>query len=314
MKHISIPPERALDLSLTRILESLDQACRALGIPYLLTGAMAREILLVHGYGLPPGRATRDVDFGLQVPDWARFQALKTILFAAQEFQPDPNIPHRIYSVAETLGLRMPVDLVPFGGIETPKGTLAWPPDGAFVMDVRGFEVAFSHGVQVAIKPGLEVLLPNPASMTVMKTLAWKDRGKVTQGRDAIDLVELLLRAEDIIGLQVLYDDHLEIVEASGGDPQLAAAHILGIEARLAAGGSMAQEIASILDKGMNENFVTQVLGGGEEMPFAARSNAIKKILNAFINGLQADVTPKARVKHSTIRQIGRDSWPNGRT
>ena len=59
MKHISIPKERALDQALTRILGSLDQACQARGIPYLLTGAMAREILLVHGYGLPPGRATR---------------------------------------------------------------------------------------------------------------------------------------------------------------------------------------------------------------------------------------------------------------
>jgi len=289
MKHISIPQERALDRPLTQILESLDRACRALRIPYLLTGAMAREILLVHGYGLPPGRATRDVDFGLQVTDWAMFEALKATLFAAKDFQPDLKIQHRIYSVADRIGIRMPVDLVPFGGVEAPKGTLAWPPDGEFVMDVRGFGVAFNHVVQIEIKAGLEVFLPSPACMTVMKTLAWKDRGQVTRGRDAIDLVELLLRAEDIIGLQVLYDDHLEIVEASGGDPQLAAANILGAEARLAAGGAMAKEIASILDKGMNENFVAQVLGGSGETPYSKRSDSITKIMEAFLRGLQGE-------------------------
>ena len=287
MKHISIPKERALDQALTRILGSLDQACQARGIPYLLTGAMAREILLVHGYGLPPGRATRDVDFGLQVADWATFETLKGDLFAANDFQPDLKIPHRVYSVPERMGIRMPVDLVPFGGVEAPKGVLAWPPDRAVVMDVRGFGVAFNHVIQIEINPGLEILLPSPASMTIMKTLAWKDRGKATRGRDAIDLVELLLRAEDIIGLEALYDDHLRIVEAAGGDPQLAAAHVLGAEASRVAGTLMAQEVASILVKGMNEILITQVLGGAEGMPTAERHDSITQILNSFLSGLQ---------------------------
>ena len=286
MKSISIPQERPLDQALIRILQSLDQACRALGIPYLLTGAMAREILLVHGYGLPPGRATRDVDFGLQVADWAMFATLKATLFATEDFQADLRIPHRIYSVPERMGIRMPVDLVPFGGIEAPIGSLAWPPDGDVVMDVRGFGVAFDHVIQVEVKPGLELLLPSPACMTIMKTLAWKDRGKATQGRDAIDLVELLLRAEDIIGLDTLYEHNLESVEAAGGDPQLAAADVLGGEARMAAGALMAEEVASILVKGLEENLVTQVLGGSGGMPSAERNDAITNILRSFLRGL----------------------------
>ncbi|NTV72820.1 MAG: hypothetical protein HGA66_01250 [Holophaga sp.] len=111
-------------------------------------------------------------------------------------------------------------------------------------MDVRGFRVAFDHVIQVEVRPGLELFLPSPACMTIMKALAWKDRGKVTQGRDAIDLVELLLRAEDIIGLEQLYEHHLEIVETAGGDPQLTAAHVLGAEARIAAGAHLAEEVA----------------------------------------------------------------------
>jgi len=41
--------------------------------------------------------------------------------------------------------------------------------------------VAFDHVIQIEVKPGLEILLPSPACMTIMKTLAWKDRGKATQ-------------------------------------------------------------------------------------------------------------------------------------
>lgn len=288
MKSISIPQDRPLDQALIRILEGLDQACRALGIPFLLTGAMAREILLVHGYGLPPGRATRDVDFGFQVANWATFETLKARLLATGDFQPDLKIPHRIYSVFAGAGIRMPVDLVPFGGVEVPIGSLAWPPDGDIVMDVRGFRVAFDHVIQVEVRPGLEIFLPSPACMTIMKALAWKDRGKVTQGRDAIDLVELLLRAEDIIGLEQLYEHHLEIVETAGGDPQLAAAHVLGAEARIAAGAHLAEEVASILVKGLDENLVTQVLAGSGGMPSAVRNDAIKVILQSFLSGLKA--------------------------
>jgi len=123
--------------------------------------------------------------------------------------------------------------------------------------------------------------------MTIMKTLAWKDRGKATQGRDAIDLVELLLRAEDIIGLEALYEHHLEIVEAKGGDPQLAAAHVLGAEAGMAAGALMAEEVASILVKGLEENLVTQVLGGSGGMPSAGRNDSITNILKSFLSGLE---------------------------
>jgi predicted nucleotidyltransferase len=128
--------------------------------------------------------------------------------------------------------------------------------------------------------------------MTVMKTLAWKDRGQVTRGRDAIDLVELLLRAEDIIGLKTLYEHHLETVEEAGGDPQLAGARILGAEASMAAGALMAEEVASILAKGLEENLVTQVLGGSGGMPSANRNDAITNILKAFLSGLQPNPHP----------------------
>ncbi|WP_306601840.1 hypothetical protein [Geothrix sp. 21YS21S-2] len=162
-------------------------------------------------------------------------------------------------------------------------------------MDVRGFGVALIHGIQIEIKPGLEILLPNPACMTVMKTLAWKDRGMATRGRDALDLVELLLRAEDIFGLEVLYDDHLGIVEAKGGDLQLAAAQVLGAEARMAVGAVMAQEVASILVKGMAENLVTQLLEGSGGMPTTERNESITNILESFLNGLQGPTPPPLR-------------------
>ena len=71
------------------------------------------------------------------------------------------------------------------------------------------------------------------------------------------------------------------------GDPQLAAAHVLGSEAGMAAGALLAEEVVSILTKGLEENLVAQVLGGVGGMPSAERNDAITNILKAFLSGLK---------------------------
>jgi predicted nucleotidyltransferase len=288
MSVISIPPERPVDPLLTGVLDRLDRTCQEQGIRYFLTGAMAREILLVNLHGLPPGRATRDVDFGLSFQTWSAFDAFKAALVANEHFVPDLRIPHRVYSVPERLGIRMPVDLVPFGGLEAPEGIVSWPPDGAVIMDVRGYVVAFEHSIPLAIRPGLIVHLPSPEGVTIMKTLAWKARGPATHGRDAIDLLEILVRAEDIIGLETLYEDHLDIVERSGGDPRRAAAWVIGDQARQTAGIPLSQEMTAILLEGLNENLVTQILAGSGGFPSPERQAAIEEILWDFLGGLRA--------------------------
>ena len=47
-----------------------------LGIPFLLAGAAARDILLVNLWGLPAYRSTADVDFAFAVVDWSQFEML----------------------------------------------------------------------------------------------------------------------------------------------------------------------------------------------------------------------------------------------
>ena len=157
MPTISIPSSRRLDPGLLEVLYRIHAACQAQRLSYLLTGAMAREILLVHVHGLPPGRATRDVDFGVLVQTWAAFEALKASLVANGDFVVAPTVSHRLYAVAERLGVARPVDLVPFGGVESPSGSVAWPPKGEVVMDVRGYEAASREAISVEVCPGLIV-------------------------------------------------------------------------------------------------------------------------------------------------------------
>jgi len=154
-------------------------------------------------------------------------------------------------------------------------------------MDVRGYEVAHLHALRLEIQPGLVVPLPSAEGILVMKTLAWKDRGNTTQGRDAIDLVETLERAESIVGLEVLYDEHMSVVEAWGGDLRLAGAWVLGAMTRKIAGDELAAELAAILDSGLRPTLIPQVLRGHGAVHSVDRYEAIEGIVKAFISGLQ---------------------------
>ena len=46
-------------------------------ISYVVVGASARDLVLHYGYGARVKRATADIDFGIQVPDWDTFESIR---------------------------------------------------------------------------------------------------------------------------------------------------------------------------------------------------------------------------------------------
>jgi|SRR5579871_373961 len=70
-------PNHPVDPSLVRVPRTLDPIAREADCAYFVAGATARDLILVNIHGLKPGRATRDIDFGMAVEDWDRFALLK---------------------------------------------------------------------------------------------------------------------------------------------------------------------------------------------------------------------------------------------
>jgi predicted nucleotidyltransferase len=61
-----------------------------------VAGATARDLMLVNVYGLRPGRATRDIDFGIAVESWDEFQGLKERMIATGQFAGDSKAQQRL--------------------------------------------------------------------------------------------------------------------------------------------------------------------------------------------------------------------------
>lgn len=143
MTNTSSPPleiqHDQIDPVVLEAIRKIDEIARRHETAYFLAGATAREIMLRHVFGRPPGRRTLDVDLGIAVPDWDHFKLLKTALVEQAGLQPHARMVQRITYPSKPTVV---VDLIPFGGVETAERTIAWPPEEDIVMRVTGFSVS----------------------------------------------------------------------------------------------------------------------------------------------------------------------------
>ena len=192
------------------------------GAPLFVVGAMARELVMVHGFGLVSGRATRDLDFAVRVAGWGDYDLIRKALINDFGFQPVEGIVHRLQS-----GSGLLLDMLPFGAIEGAGRTIAWPPDGDEVMISLGFAEVAETTIAVTLPDGSSVDVAGPMAQTVLKLVAWSDRAD-RSGSDAYDLTILLRNYLDTGHEDRLYDEAADLLDDPQFDREVAGATLLG--------------------------------------------------------------------------------------
>lgn len=195
----SIVPVKPVDPATCDVLRRVDQVAAVIGFRYFVAGAMARDLVLVNAFGLPAGRATRDIDFGIAVENWDQFQRLKVSLIETKRFDAAPKDTHRLYWKAPDSEAAIPIDLIP-------NKMIARPPDLGFVMNVAGFDEALDSAIHLRIEDDLVIPV----------------------AKDAADLLRLLTYYADAGNLDRLYEHELDLLEAVEFDLELAGAQLLG--------------------------------------------------------------------------------------
>lgn len=211
-----------IDSLFLTIFESLDTVASAVGIPYFIVGATARDMILSMGYGIEISRATADIDLGINVSSWDEFNQLKEALTNTGRFSEHRSRQRLIY------GNSIPVDIVPFGAISNADGNIRWPPDQDEVMNIVGFEDAFklAQPVRLREEPPLDINFASPLGLAIMKLIAWADRN-TAGNKDAIDLATVLRTYLDAGNRERLYNDHPDLL-TEDFDYVLAGAELLG--------------------------------------------------------------------------------------
>ncbi len=274
----------SLDLSdreglgpLVRLLGAVRKA--ASQTPLLLVGAAARDLVLVHGHGIDLQRATEDTDLALAVPSWDEFLRVRDALTTSGGFRSD-RPPHRLWFGDQRL------DIIPFGGVERPDRSIAWP-EGAEVMNVSGLSEALATAVRVRLPGGVSFGVASLPALALLKIWAWNDRKYTTPGKDASDLWTLLRHYSDAGNQDRLYDEEGEALASFDFDVERAGAWLLGSDARevLARGsdprGSL-RSLEAILKPEIDADSALRLIA---QMPPGDRDRQLA-LLTAFCAGL----------------------------
>lgn len=192
-----------------------------LGIPYLIVGASARDLVMHHAFGAKIQRATMDIDFAVQVPSWEAFESLRNQL--ANENFKQSKVPHRLF--APNGGT--PIDIVPFGGVADDQSIIKMPPN-EFPMNVLGFQEALENSYSIKLSTELTVRVASPEGMMLLKFIAWTDRDADKRGKDAADIGYLLNTYEEIGHVQDSFYDSEELIDMFGGNLTEASVYLLG--------------------------------------------------------------------------------------
>ena len=226
MTNSSSPPleikHDQIDPAVLEAIRKIDAIARKHETSYFLAGATAREIMLRHVFGRPPGRRTLDVDLGIAVCDWDHFTRLKAGLIEEGGFQPHARMVQRLIYPSKPSVI---VDLIPFGGVEGADRTIAWPPDEDIIMRVTGFSDGLASAVPVRLEENLVIPVVSLPVLLVLKLFAWEDRKH--EKKDAPDIYTLLKEYGDAGNEDRLYGEEVGLLEAEGYDFELAGARLL---------------------------------------------------------------------------------------
>lgn len=278
---LHVPALRAPDPDLVDLLRLVHETCMRCGVDYFVAGAMARDLILYHAFGEKPGRLTRDVDLGIQVNDWDQFSALKIALIQTGQFSGVADQQHRLLYQQGLL----PLDLVPFGKIQTSAGMIAWPPGGDMVMSVAGFAEARRAALSVEIVPGFAVAVASIPSLAILKLVAWNDRNAETN-KDASDLLLLTKSYASIGNLDRLYESERVLLQEHDYNPDLAGAALLGKDAAMICLYETAQIIQGILStQNLRQRLIDHMLRTSSEMGNIHTHQNPEHYLDAFARG-----------------------------
>jgi predicted nucleotidyltransferase len=242
----SVAPDRPVDPWIVAVLRRLSSVVQELGLTYFVTGATARDILLTGVFGRRMARMTRDVDLAIAVEQWSQFERIKSRLLEMDAlWSASRRSAQRLFWLID--GVEHQVDIIPFGGVEDPPFSVAWPPDREEVLNVAGYREVFAAAVQVEIEPGFTVPVASLPGLAVLKLFAWKDRG-ITDPRDALDFATLVKEYADADNYSRLYDGDVRLLEAVAYDIDLAGARLLGQDVRTMTSSVTRRHLLALLE------------------------------------------------------------------
>jgi predicted nucleotidyltransferase len=281
---LEVSADRPLHSVTRAMLGHVRDATTQLASNFVVAGATARDIVLWHVYGIRAERATRDVDVAVCAVSWEAHDNLIERLEATGLFTRSEKVEHTLTFLDRTGGKPTPLDIVPFGPLEAPEGTIRWPKEKS-AMNVLGFREAVDTALQIDIGDGLIVPVVSLPALVLLKLLAWHDR-RTTKNTDASDMSVTMRNYFDAGNNERIWEVAPDLLALHNFDTNLAAAALLGREARQIALPATRDAVIPLLESEKSYNtLLADMLARAATMLFDGFVDSTTDTLAAFRRG-----------------------------
>lgn len=186
----------------------------------LLVGARCRDLLHRELGHRTANRRTDDIDLGIAVESLSDYRKI------VETFEPSGTTGARVKIDGQI------VDIMPFGPIEQPSGTVTLGSRyGSF--SVEGFRSVWKEAQTVQLDQTVEVRVPRAAGYAVLKAHAYAERAARFETKDAEDLATVLTWYRTSLAVeQELFGSDFgnAVLEETDFDVTPASAYILGVD------------------------------------------------------------------------------------
>ena len=224
MKNILIDISGKIDSSYISAIKEIKKVADSQEISFFIIGALARDIIMEYFYEIKAPRITMDIDLGIKVSSWDKFNKLINTLEKSGEFK-------RLKEKHRILYNDIIIDIIPFGDISDKNERIIWPPENEVVMSVMGFNEVYNYSTLVRLQnsPTLEVKITTLPGLAILKLFAWRDSFP-NRSKDAEDLLFIMKNYENAGIFEKLYESELHLLESEDFDNQIAGIVLLGKE------------------------------------------------------------------------------------
>lgn len=255
---------------------------------WLIVGATARDLLMQYVHGIQVPRATNDIDLAIAVEDWQHFDRARQQLLASNAFQEMPGVVHQLKFRTGMTDALIPVDLIPFGGVEGQDGTIAWPPTGTREMNVCGFTEALETAETMQLPGDQLVRTINLPMLVHLKIIAGAERHPRRPGVDLSDVVFILANYLECGNRQRLFEEECDLLDNPAFDYEQAGAILIARDlARIFVASGSNQQIEAL--HGIIQSQLTHERPGPMLRQLPARQlQEAAQLLESFLHGLES--------------------------
>ena len=254
----------------------------------VLIGAGAR-VMACLGTDLDPGRRTTDWDLAVPVEDWEAFAKFVQALTQGEEapFR-STDLEHRLVHDATDV----PIDLIPFAGVEESPGRITWPKSGR-EMNVSGIDLVLedSEHNELSTAPVRHASL---LSQAMQKPAAYMDRRGNGITHDVIDFLWLVKKYGEAGNEERVFDEAFDTIDSHDIDPFAYGAALLGQDLRKYSAELLAPVRSVLVELCAQESQACRVVVNWRSPDGGARSFAdIRSLASVALIGLNSP-TPKS--------------------